>query len=126
MKKLLFLLLFSGMITGVAMAQEQKEMKTDQKEWDQKVKTELKLTDEQVVKYEAICKEYGEKIDAIKKDASLTKEVQKEKKMISPDDILLQYISQSELIQWKNSAPGIFSITVYGEKPCCEPGSGCC
>jgi len=81
MKKLLFLLLFSGMITGVAMAQEQKEMKSDQKDWDQKVKTELKLTDEQVVKYEAICKEYGEKIDAIKKDASLTKEVQKEKKM---------------------------------------------
>lgn len=81
MKKLLFLLLFSGMITGVAMAQEQKEMKTDHKEWDQKVKTELKLTDEQVVKYDAISKEYGEKIDAIKKDASLTKEVQKEKKM---------------------------------------------
>ena len=81
MKKLLLLLLISGMITGVARAQEQKEMKADHKEWDQKVKTELKLTDEQIVKYDAISKEYGEKIEALKKDASLTKEVQKEKKM---------------------------------------------
>ena len=80
MKKLLMLLV-SGMITGVAFAQEQKEMKTDPKEWDNKVKTELALTDEQVVKYDAVCKEYGDKIDVVMKDASLTKEAQKEKKM---------------------------------------------
>ncbi len=75
------MLLVGGMIAGVAFAQEQKEMKTDHKEWDNKVKTELALTDEQVVKYDAVSKEYGDKIDAVMKDASLTKEVQKEKKM---------------------------------------------
>ncbi|HKZ65578.1 MAG TPA: hypothetical protein VJ111_04450 [Chitinophagaceae bacterium] len=81
MKKLL-LLLVSGMIAGGAVfAQEQKEMKKDHTEWDNKVKTELKLTDDQVVKYDALSKEYGEKIEALKKDASLTKEVQKERKM---------------------------------------------
>jgi len=75
------MLLVSGMIAGAAFTQEQKEMKTDPKEWDNKVKTELALTDEQVVKYDAVSKEYGDKIDVVMKDASLTKEVQKEKKM---------------------------------------------
>jgi flavin-dependent dehydrogenase len=81
MKKLLVLALMSGLISGAAIAQEQKDMKTDHKEWDTKVKTELALTDEQVVKYDAISKEYGDKIDAVMNDASLTKEAQKEKKM---------------------------------------------
>lgn len=78
MKKLLLTLLMGGFIFAAANAQEQKDMKQD---WDKKVKTELTLTDEQVAKYDAISKEYGEKIDAIMKDASLTKEAQKEKKM---------------------------------------------
>lgn len=81
MKKLLLLFLMSGVITGVTMAQDQKDMKSDHKEWDKKVKTELKLTDDQVVKYDAISKEYADKMKASKKDASLTKEVQKEKGM---------------------------------------------
>ncbi len=79
MKKLLLLALMGGMISGVAFSQEQKDMKKE--DWDKKVKTELSLTEEQTVKYDAICAEYDGKIEAIKKDASLTKEAQKEKKM---------------------------------------------
>jgi arsenite methyltransferase len=52
--------------------------------------------------------------------------IQKEKQIIIPDDILLEYLSADELKQFKNSSVGIYSITVYGEKPCCKPGSGCC
>ena len=69
------------MIAGAAIAQEAKDMKTDHKEWDNKVKAELALTDEQVTKYDAISKEYGDKMDVIAKDATLTKEAQKERKM---------------------------------------------
>lgn len=50
----------------------------------------------------------------------------KEKRIIIPDDLLLQYLSEKELDELKNSNLGIYSITVYAEKPCCEPGSGCC
>jgi Spy/CpxP family protein refolding chaperone len=81
MKKLMLSLLMTGMLTGVAVAQEQKDMKQDAKEWDKKVKTELSLTDEQVAKYDAVCKEYEGKFDEIKKDASISKEAQKAKKM---------------------------------------------
>ncbi len=81
MKKLSLLLFMTVMIAGAAIAQDQKDMKADHKEWDNKVKTELALTDEQATKYDAVSKEYGDKIDAIAKDASLTKEVQKERKM---------------------------------------------
>ena len=55
--------------------------------------------------------------------------VQKEKRIVVPDDILLTYLTTEELGQFKNSDTGIYSITVYAEKPtektaCCEPG--CC
>jgi arsenite methyltransferase len=50
----------------------------------------------------------------------------KQKRIAIPDDILLQYLSDIELAELKNSNLGIYSITVYAEKPCCEPGSGCC
>jgi hypothetical protein len=79
MKKLLLSLLMTGIISGVAFSQEQKDMKKE--DWDKKVKTELSLTEEQAVKYDAVCAEYDGKFEAIKKDASLTKEAQKEKKM---------------------------------------------
>jgi SAM-dependent methyltransferase len=56
--------------------------------------------------------------------------IQKEKIITVPDDILSNYISQSDIETFRNSNMGIFSITVYGEKPaaanCCTPGSGCC
>ncbi|AFD08638.1 arsenite methyltransferase [Solitalea canadensis] len=54
--------------------------------------------------------------------------IQKEKVITIPDDILKNYLSASEIEEFKNSAAGIYSITVYAEKPdySCNPGSGCC
>ena len=58
--------------------------------------------------------------------------LQKEKKIILPDDILSNYLSEEEIKEYKNSNISIKSITVYAEKPakdernCCEPGSKCC
>ena len=55
--------------------------------------------------------------------------VQKEKPILIPDDILSKYLSAGELENFKSGSTGIYSITVYGEKPavkaaCCDPG--CC
>jgi SAM-dependent methyltransferase len=55
--------------------------------------------------------------------------VQKEKSILLPDDILLQYFTAAEIASFRNSDTGIYSITVYAEKPlakeaCCAPG--CC
>lgn len=55
--------------------------------------------------------------------------VQKEKLIHIPDDILSNYISQEEITAFRNSNMGIYSVTVYAEKPaekaaCCAPG--CC
>jgi ubiquinone/menaquinone biosynthesis C-methylase UbiE len=54
--------------------------------------------------------------------------VQKEKKIVIPDDILSNYLSADEIEIFKQSGTGIFSITVYGDKPknACTPGGGCC
>ncbi len=54
--------------------------------------------------------------------------VQKEKPIVIPDDILNNYLGTQELEDFKAGKTGIFSVTVYAEKPaaCCEPGSGCC
>ena len=79
MKKLLLLALSACFMSAVVVAQETKQY--DPKEWDNKVKTEIKLTQDQVVKYDAVSKEFGDKIDALKKDASLTPEAQKTRKM---------------------------------------------
>lgn len=54
-------------------------------------------------------------------------QVQKERAIQIPDDILSSYLSTKEIQEVKNGQVGIFSINVYGEKPseaCCEPG--CC
>lgn len=55
--------------------------------------------------------------------------LQKEKVIYIPDDILLNYLSGEEVRQFRNSNTGIYSITVYAEKPkaaksCCGPD--CC
>jgi len=86
MKKLLLSLLVTAFVGSAAFAQgqatpQQEKVKHDKAEWDKKVKEELKLTPDQVVKYDALNKEYGAKIDAVLADASLTSDVQKEKKM---------------------------------------------
>jgi SAM-dependent methyltransferase len=57
--------------------------------------------------------------------------IQKEKPIIIPDDILSNYLSAGDIVQYKQSGVGIYSITVYAEKPvktekeaCCAPS--CC
>lgn len=68
--------------------------------------------------------------------------IQKEKPIDIPDDILSKYLDEKELAQFRSGATGIFSVTVYAEKPGakldkpkvklselqngCAPGSGCC
>ncbi len=56
--------------------------------------------------------------------------LQKEKAIVIPDDILSNYLNAEELQQFKAGNTGIFSVTVYAEKPeeakktCCGPE--CC
>ncbi|MGI0106922.1 arsenite methyltransferase [Salinimicrobium sp. WS361] len=71
--------------------------------------------------------------------------LQKEKPITIPDDILEKYLSREDMTAFKQGETGIFSITVYAEKPgavkdkpklkmvdlqsqgaCCTPDSGCC
>jgi len=56
--------------------------------------------------------------------------IQKEKAIVIPDDILVNYLNEQELADFKNGQTGIFSITVFARKPmaatCCTPGGGCC
>ncbi len=67
--------------------------------------------------------------------------VQKEKTITIPEDILSKYLSAKEIGDFNAGKTGIYSITVYAEKPgtqekkkvrlaevteACSPGSGCC
>jgi arsenite methyltransferase len=69
-------------------------------------------------------------LELIETNGFTNMKVQKEKAIILPDDILQNYLSESEIAEFKSSGTGIFSITVYAEKPlaekeaCCAPG--CC
>lgn len=59
-------------------------------------------------------------------DAGLVNtKVQKEKQIVIPDDILLNYMTDQELSDFKQSGTGIYSITVYAEKPVSGCGCGC-
>ena len=52
--------------------------------------------------------------------------LQKEKRITLPDEILKEYLTPEAMADFKTGSTGIFSITVYAEKPdaCCAPG--CC
>ena len=54
--------------------------------------------------------------------------VQKEKAIIIPDEILMNYLTEEEIRNHNNSDTKIYSITVYAEKgeKSCDPDSGCC
>jgi ubiquinone/menaquinone biosynthesis C-methylase UbiE len=53
--------------------------------------------------------------------------IQKEKAIIIPDDILRNYLNETELKNFKSGDTGIFSITVYAEKPkTCGCDTDCC
>ena len=62
-------------------SQDQKDPKQERADWEKKLRTELKLTDEQAAKFDALNKDYNDKFDALAQDATLTVDVQKEKKM---------------------------------------------
>lgn len=95
-----------------------------------------------------------EYLNIIRKTGFENLTVQKQKPILVPDEILLEYLSAQELEAFIASKTGIFSITAYAEKPggdpaqkavqgekrkvelrnlaaeagkaCCAPGSGCC
>jgi arsenite methyltransferase len=52
--------------------------------------------------------------------------LQKEKRISLPDEILKEYLTPEAMADFKTGSTGIFSITIYAEKPdaCCAPG--CC
>jgi len=52
--------------------------------------------------------------------------LQKEKPIIIPEEILKQYLTPEEIRDYQSSDVQVESITVYAEKPACEPGGGCC
>jgi SAM-dependent methyltransferase len=58
--------------------------------------------------------------------------IQKEKPIVIPDDILKNYLSIEQMQSFKTGSSGIFSITVFAQKPLteksstCTPGSACC
>ena len=58
--------------------------------------------------------------------------IQKVKPITIPHDILKNYLSQEEIRSFNSGTTGIFSLTVFAQKPIagnnstCLPGSGCC
>lgn len=55
--------------------------------------------------------------------------IQKQKPIVIPGDILSGYLNDAEIEQFRNAPTGIFSVTVFAQKPqapCCDPNSGCC
>lgn len=56
--------------------------------------------------------------------------LQKEKPIVIPDDILVNYLNAEEMKEFKLGHTGIFSISVFAQKPVqesvCIPGGGCC
>ncbi|MBS1600194.1 MAG: arsenite methyltransferase [Bacteroidetes bacterium] len=65
-------------------------------------------------------------LELIKENGFTNVQLQKEKAINIPDDILKNYLNETELTNFKTGNTGIFSITVYSEKPkeCC--GTDCC
>ena len=70
--------LAAALFAAPAMAQDKEK---SQAEWDNKVKTELKLTADQTSQYDAISTEFKGKIETLKADNSLTAEAKAQKKM---------------------------------------------
>lgn len=62
----------------------------------------------------------------IKGNGFANMKVQKEKPINIPDDILGNYLDEHQITEFRNRKAGIFSITVYAEKPatCCD--THCC
>ncbi len=85
-------------------AKTEQAAKQEANDWDKKVKDELKLTDDQAGKYDVINKEYQAKIGAVLNDASLTRDVQKEKKMALKKEKqakLMEVLSSEQQVKYK-------------------------
>ncbi|TWF40468.1 ubiquinone/menaquinone biosynthesis C-methylase UbiE [Chitinophaga polysaccharea] len=69
-----------------------------------------------------------EYLDMIENNGFKNITIQKEKVITIPDDILANYLNTAEIAAFRAGNTGIYSITVYAEKPadaaCCAPG--CC
>ena len=54
--------------------------------------------------------------------------LQKEKPIVVPKDILVNYLTEEEIVSYTSSPNIIFSITVYAEKndECCSSETSCC
>ena len=65
-------------------------------------------------------------LEMIDKNGFINVNVQKEKAIVLPDDILSNYLSGEEINSFKKSGTGIYSITVYAEKPLACCGTDCC
>ena len=65
-------------------------------------------------------------LSIIKETGFINIKIQKEKRIVLPEEILNQYLSEKDMEEFKNGNAGIFSVTVYAEKPkdCSQPG--CC
>lgn len=66
-------------------------------------------------------------LDFIKVNGFSNITIQKEKQIIIPYDILKNFLDEAALQDFKSGDVGIFSITVYAEKPkTCGCGTDCC
>lgn len=81
-------------------------------------------------------------LDHIKEAGFENITIQKEKPIEIPEDILSQYLNETEIAEFNSGGTGIFSITVFAQKSggkikevtmlgsedagFCTPGSGCC
>jgi len=63
-------------------------------------------------------------LDLIRQNGFANLTIQKEKAITIPDDILNRYLKGEELTQFKKGDTGIFSITVYAEKPATTTQAG--
>jgi len=121
MKKLMVLLAISGMVATSSFAQEKpKDMQHKKAEWDKKVKEELKLNADQIAKYDALNKEYGDKMTAISNDASLTKDSQKEKMMTlkkEKETKLFGFLTPEQQTKYKEMKEQMMKKTGSANKP---------
>ncbi|WP_069661190.1 arsenite methyltransferase [Arcticibacter eurypsychrophilus] len=69
-------------------------------------------------------------MELIQSNGFINFQIQKQKPINIPDDILANYLSPVEIKAFRSGETGIFSISVFAEKPaqesCCKPGTGCC
>jgi len=71
----------------------------------------------------------SEYLDLIAQSGFTNIQIQKEKAIVIPNDILSNYLDQAAMESFNAGDTGIFSITVYakkGQENCCTAGAGCC